>query len=96
MSTLQQSLDAGGRQLPTYSQQTDWERSDEYHNFFLIKTDEDLSGALTRSAAGGLPDIGMLLASQSKHTSSDHSSGERSSRKILAPPVQEYWCQTSS
>ncbi|CCA69214.1 related to caffeoyl-coa o-methyltransferase [Serendipita indica DSM 11827] len=62
MSTLHETHDASGRQLPTYSQQAEWERSDTYHNSFLIKPDEDLSGALTRSVAEGLPDIAVSEA----------------------------------
>jgi hypothetical protein len=47
--------------LYTEEQVLNWQRSDEYHNSFLIKSDADLTNALKRSEENGLPNIGMLL-----------------------------------
>jgi len=48
--------------LYTEEQVVNWQRSDEYHNSFLIKDDVDLTNALKRSEENGLPNIGMLFA----------------------------------
>lgn len=41
---------------------TDWARSDEYHNSFLIKPDSALDGALEHSEEEGLPSIAVSAA----------------------------------
>ena len=35
----------------------DWERSDQYHNSFLIPKDDALDAVVNNSAQNGLPDI---------------------------------------
>ena len=68
LSDAPATYDLGGRELteqkqtPMYTQLADWERSDQYHNSFLIKQDQDLIYALERSRSEGLPDIGMQHA----------------------------------
>lgn len=52
-------LPSEGPQRPTFTQQADWTRSDQYHNSFLIKPDTYLTSSLERSFNEGLPDIGM-------------------------------------
>lgn len=46
-------------QDPMHTQQSDWSRSDEYHNSFLVKKDSDLEYTHENSQKAGLPDIGM-------------------------------------
>ena len=40
----------------------DWERSDKYHNSFLIPKDDILDAAVRNSTAQGLPDIAVSKA----------------------------------
>ena len=40
----------------------DWERSDTYHNSFLIPKDDALDAALRNSTEQGLPDISVSKA----------------------------------
>jgi hypothetical protein len=49
-----------GRQVLTHTQLADWVRSDEYHNSFLVKKDDDLNHATATSRKAGLPEIGVL------------------------------------
>jgi len=39
-----------------------WERSDEYHNSFLIKQDDSLDAVIRNSDDQGLPDIAVSAA----------------------------------
>lgn len=48
------------RFAPTVLQ--DWQRSDAYHNSFLIPEDEVLANALKNSGDNGLPDISVSAA----------------------------------
>jgi hypothetical protein len=65
MSDAPATYDSGGRefvdgrQVPTHTQLADWDRSDEYHNSFLVKKDDDLNHAMETSRKAGLPEIGM-------------------------------------
>ena len=45
---------------PTFMQ--DWERSDKYHNSFLIPKDDVLDAAVRNSTEQGLPDIAVSRA----------------------------------
>ena len=52
-----------GRQAPMHTQLVDWNRSDEYHNSFLAKKDDDLNYAFEASQKAGLPEICMSNSS---------------------------------
>lgn len=41
---------------------TDWKRSDEYHNSFLIPQDDILDAAVKNNSDQGLPDIAVSKA----------------------------------
>lgn len=45
-----------------HTQQADWNRSDEYHNSFLVKPDDHLKFTVENSQKSGLPDIAVSEA----------------------------------
>lgn len=82
-----------GRQ---HAQLADWDRSDEYHNSFLVKKDNDLDYALEASQKARLPEIGMharLLFT--KNTDGTNKSCDRGSRQVSPLAGEEHSCKTS-
>ncbi|KAG5643529.1 hypothetical protein DXG03_000721 [Asterophora parasitica] len=62
MSGQAQKHSGIGRQEFTPTSLADWEKSDEYHNSFLLAEDAVLDAALVNSTAKGLPDIAVSAA----------------------------------
>lgn len=78
-----------------YTQVSDWKRSEEYHNSFLIKDDDDLASALRRSEENQLPNIGMSHDMSWKLLGLTYRSRECITRKTLASIGKERGGQTN-